>query len=335
MTSRERVMKTLRLGEPDRVPYMELAVDRALAQKLMGRDQGALSQRANLEENVFDLSEAIAVADHLRLDNLSYVLRAPVYAEKHEGKDGRLFYGKGLITDDISIIDLPDPHDPALYEEARAFASSKEDRAACFVTRAGIFPVLLGMGVENFSIALYDNPDFVKELLEMYFSWSEVVAAHVCSLGFDIYISTDDMAFKSAPYFSPAVFRDLVLPYYRRLAEKITLPWIIHSDGNILPFLEDLLSLGISGIHPNEKGAVNIKQMKDEYGKRVCLLGNVDLNLLGNGTVEEVKDEVRWLLREIAPGGGYIMTSGNSLAGYCIPENVMAMVETLAKHGEY
>lgn len=336
MTSRERILTALNLGIPDRVPYMELAVDRALAQRLLNRS-GSLTQKANLEQNVFSLSDSVAVADHLHQDNLGYVLRAPVYAEKHEGKDGRLFYGKGLLNtkDDIAMIDLPDPHDDRLYEEAQAFAAGKGGRAACFVTRAGIFPVLLGMGVEGFSIALYENIDLIKELLEIYFAWSETVAERACSLGFDVYVSTDDMAFKTGPYFSPAVFHEVVLPFYRRLAEKITLPWIIHSDGNILPFLDDLLSLGIAGIHPLEKGAVDIRAIKKIYGNRVCLLGNVDLNLLGSGAPDKVEDEVKWLLREIAPGGGYILTSGNSLAGYCIPENVMAMVETMASYGAY
>ena len=336
MTSRDRILTALRCEEPDRVPYLELAVDRALSDRLLGKGTDT-TQRTNLEENTFNLQEAIAVADHLRMDNLSYIIRAPVYAEKHAGKDGRLFYGGGMIRgpEDISMIDLPDPRDDALYEEAAAFTAGKGDRAACFLTRAGIFPVLLGMGVENFSIGLYDQLDFIKELLDMYFSWSEEVASRVCDMGFDIYISTDDMAFKSAPYFSPDVFRELVLPYYQRLAQKITLPWIIHSDGNILPFLDDLLSVGITGIHPNEKGAVDIRQVKKDYGKRLCLLGNVDLNLLGNGTADEVREEVRWLLREVGPGGGYILTSGNSLAGYCIPENVMAMVESLSEYGSY
>ena len=336
LTSRERVLAALQPGIPDRVPYMEFSVDRALSEKLLDR-AGSTSQRANLEENVFSVSDATAIADRLRMDNLSYVLRAPVYAEKHEGKDGRLFYGRGLIEgpSDLSKVELPDPDDDALFEGAASFAEAKGDRAACFVTRAGIFPVLLGMGIDNFSIALYDDLNFVKELLDLYFSWSETVAARVSDLGFDIYVSTDDLAFKSAPYFSPDIFRELVLPYYRRLVEKIKLPWIVHSDGNIVPILDDFLSLGVAGIHPLEKGAVDIRSIKRTYGNRVCLLGNVDLNLLGNGTVTEVRDEVAWLVNEIAPGGGYILTSGNSLAGYCIPENVIAMVDAVAEFGTY
>jgi uroporphyrinogen decarboxylase len=61
----------------------------------------------------------------------------------------------------------------------------------------------------------------------------------------------------------------------------------------------------------------------------------VDLNLLGAGTPETVDKEVRELIRDVAPGGGYIVTSGNSLAGYCLPENVRAMAHAVRKYGKY
>jgi uroporphyrinogen-III decarboxylase len=154
-------------------------------------------------------------------------------------------------------------------------------------------------------------------------------------MGFDVFASTDDMAFNTDPFFSPAVFRDLVLPRYRRVAEKITLPWFIHSDGNILPFVDDLLSVGVIGLHPNEKGAVDIREVKRAYGDRACVLGNVDLNLLGMGAPDAVDREVHDLIRDVGPGGGYIVTSGNSLAGYLLPENVLALSRAVQKYGRY
>ena len=111
-------------------------------------------------------------------------------------------------------------------------------------------------------------------------------------LGFDAYVSTDDMAFKTGPFFSPAIFRELVVPHFRRVAEQLTIPWIIHSDGDISSFLPDLVDLGIAGLHPLEKGAMDMPAVKQEYGDRICLLGNVDLNILGLGTTDDVDEEV-------------------------------------------
>ena len=203
------------------------------------------------------------------------------------------------------------------------------------MTRVGIFPTMLSMGLETFSIALHENRSFVEAVLDRYCDWSVAVAERACRLGFDVYASTDDMAFNTAPFFSPDVFRDLVMPRYRRVAEKITLPWVVHSDGNLLPFMDDLVSLGIAGLHPIEKGAMDIRAMKRDYGDRICLLGNVDLNLLGMGPPDNVRTEVRDLIRDVGPGGGYIVTCGNSLAGYLIPENVIALSEAVQTYGQY
>lgn len=78
-----------------------------------------------------------------------------------------------------------------------------------------------------------------------------------------------------------------------------------------------------------------LRAMKRAYGDRVCILGNVDLNILGMGTPADVDAEVRGLIADLAPEGGYIVTSGNSLAGYLKPENVLALSEAVQKYGRY
>ncbi len=336
MTSRERVLTVLSGRVPDRVPYCELGIDRVLAHKLMGWPVPE-SQAADLESNPYRVEEIEAIASALKMDNIYFVLRPPVYARRMPGQDGRLFYGEGMIKTeaDLSLIQLPDPYDDALYAEAGTFARQKGEFAAFFVTRIGPFSTWLSMGLENFCISLYDNPTFVERVLDRYCDWAAVVAERVCQLGFDVFMSTDDMAFKTGPFFSPSVFRDVFLPRFRRVREKITLPWIIHSDGNLMPFLDDLLSLGIVGLHPIEKGAMDIRALKRDHGRRLCLLGNVDLNILGMGTPEDVDREVRELIRDVGLGGGYIVTSGNSLAGYLRPENVWALSQAVQRYGWY
>ena len=80
---------------------------------------------------------------------------------------------------------------------------------------------------------------------------------------------------------------------------------------------------------------MDIRRIKAQYGARLCVLGNVDLNLLGAGTAEQVRHEVRQLIQDLGPGGGYILTSGNSVAGYCKPANVLAMAQTVQQEGTY
>jgi hypothetical protein len=336
MNSRERVFAALRREAPDRVPYCEEYVSRPFAERLMGWGS-PVTESVDLEGNEYTVEEAKAVARRLKLDNISFLLRAPVYAEKHPGQDGILYYGAGLIRSvaDLERVQLPDPLDDRLYDDARAFAAEKDEFSAWFNTRIGIFSTMLSLGLEGFSLALYDDLPLVERLLDIYVDWIEVVADRACRLGFDVFVSTDDFAFKTAPFFSPAIFRELVLPRYRRVAGKISLPWLLHSDGNIMPFLDDLLSVGIAAAHPMEPGAMDIRAVKRDYGDRLCVVGNVDINLLSLGTEAAVDDEVGDLIRDVAPGGGYILSSGNSLTGYCRMENVIAMSEAVQRYGRY
>ena len=336
MTGRERVAVALERREPDRVPYCELHVDQQIAARLVG---DALSGEANpsIETQARTVAEEKELARVMGKDNITFVLRSTVFAHHGTGEDGRQFYGAGMITSekDLDKHRLPDPTLPSFYDAARRFVDEKGDFSAWLVTRLGVFPTMLSMGMEAFGLALYDNPRFVERVRDMYFEWEEAMLERAGAIGFDVVASTDDLAGKTGPLFSPQMFREMFLPGMRRCAERITVPWVIHTDGHIMPILEDLLSLGICGLHPIEKGAMDIRAMKRDYGDRLCLLGNVDLNILGLGTPADTDAEVRDLVRDVAPGGGYIVTSGNSVASYLEPANVLAMSRAVATYGTY
>jgi uroporphyrinogen decarboxylase len=336
MSNRERVTVALKGAEPDRVPYCELAIDRAFAAKALGWNEKP-KVNALEQNNPFTLEEAKQVSAGLGLDNLFYLRRQPVYTETFTDADGRCFPGGGSIKtmDDLDMIALPDPHSDAFYAEAADFAANKGDYAAFFLTRGGLAPAMLSMGIDHFCISLYTDPDLVKQLLDLYFDWMEVVVERICQLDFDAFCMADDFAMNTGMMISPQSFEDLIMPYYRRIAKKMTIPWIFHSDGNIQQAIDMLADVGVSGIHPVEDGAMDIRATKAAYDRRLCILGNVNMDLLGAGTPEEVEKVVRELIRDVAPGGGYIMTSGNSLADYLKPECVRAISRTIDKYGHY
>ncbi len=171
MTGQQRVLAALRCEEPDCVPYCEIGIDPAMAARLCGWDatadveRGDIDEAFNIEESPYTAEQAVALADHLYLDNLYYVMRAPVFTDKRAGKHGRLFYGDGRIASvaDVEAMQLPDPHDPAALARAREFlAAAAGERASFLITRAGIFPTVLSLGWEPFSYALYDDRELVE-----------------------------------------------------------------------------------------------------------------------------------------------------------------------------
>jgi uroporphyrinogen-III decarboxylase len=280
-----------------------------------------------------------AVFEILALDNLNFSIAPPrfVKSQSFEGMDIIL---DGLIKDkkDLEKIILPNPDDDAFYQAARDFVARfrATDKALGITTRIGISNTYLSMGIENFSLQLYDNPEFVFKVMDLFVSWAEKAISRINQLGFDFLIVPEDLAWKQGPMFSPKIFREAFLPRMKRVTEKIQIPWIYHSDGNLMPILDDLLSLGMSGLANIEPNAMDIGALKRNYGGRICLMGNIDLHYtLTQGTPEETEAEVKKRIEEIGPGGGYILASANSLTAYCKPENVLAMNRALLKYGFY
>jgi uroporphyrinogen decarboxylase len=338
MTSRERVLEALRLKQPDRIPWVESNIHNTLVERLL--------QRADFEKATVTQLFAMpgmrippAVLEVLAIDNLNFSIAPPRFA-KSQNYEGMDILADGLIKTeaDLSKVVLPDPDSEELYKPAREYVTRYRDsnKALAVTTRMGLSNTYLSMGIEYFSLMLYDNPDFVLKLLDMYVEWACRVVAKINGLGFDFLIIPEDLAWKQGPMFSPKIIRELFLPRMKKVADQIKIPWIYHSDGNLMPILDDLLSLGMNGIANLEPNAMDIVQVKKRYGHRICLMGNIDLHYtLTQGTPEETEAEVKKRIQEIGPGGGYILASANSLTSYCRPENVLAMHRALLKYGTY
>ena len=325
MNSRERVLVALRREQPDRVPFVEGGIDPPIQRVLMGRDDF-------LPE---ELNEVMG------LDNLLAEFLPPIFGV-HEVHDGINFLARPLLLTraDLDQMVFPDPEDLALYAAAEALANRNQGRyAICAKMRMGASPMLMSMGLEAFSYALADDPGLVDTVLGRYADWTIAVVRHLKDVGVDLVWTFDDMAYKNGPMFSPRVFRTLFLPHLRRVADAVKgegLPWIVHSDGNLMPLLDDLLTLGFDGLHPLEPGAMDIEAVKREYGHRLCLVGNIDLHYtLTLGAPAEVEAEVKQRITTIGRGGGYMISSANSITSYCKIENVWAMIRAIRKYGAY
>jgi hypothetical protein len=355
MTSRERLLAALRCAEPDRVPFLESAIDEPVALALLGEpapDDLVGGELGTGTEPVFvghllgsPRYDEMALVRSLGLDGVGMYCFA-----RHGGVQtkvgGHYMVAGGSIKRRADLarltardgdLHLPDPDDPALYEPYVRFLAETRDTGLaryCFLNLASD-PVILGMGFDAFALALYDDRGLVEDLFDYYSHWYARVAKHLSALDFDFLWFGDDIAFKTAPYVSPRVFRQLFLPRYRRVADQITKPWIFHSDGNLMPILDDLLSLGMSGLHPIEPGAMDLGLLKRRYAGNLCLVGHISVDTLSRGAPEDVTALTRQAIEVAGPGGGYVAGSSNSIAYYCKAENVRAMQQAIVRYGRY
>lgn len=349
MTSRERILTALKGQQPDRVPYLESVIDEPVALRILGLPQpdGPPPSEMGIDtaEDViagvalgsprYDLRELVAA---LGLDGFgAYFFAIPERIDLQVDGHTMTAGGKIKTRADLQRICLPDPDDPALYAPLRAFLDQHRasSQALFCLTNLCSDPVILGMGFEHFAASLYEDPGLVEDLFDLYAAWQARVAAHLSEMDFDFLWFADDIAFKTQPYISPRFFRRVFLPRYRQVVEQIRKPWIFHSDGNLLPILDDLLSLGMHGLHPIEPAAMDIAQLKRRYAGQVCLVGGIDLDLLSRGTPAQVDECTRQVLAAAAPGGGYIAGSSNSIPYYCQAPNVAAMRRAVARYGQY
>lgn len=180
----------------------------------------------------------------------------------------------------------------------------------------GTFSIPNGKQLEEFVGRIADEPEAVKrDALRM----ADGAIARMEKLhesGFiDGAAMCDDYCFNNGPFLSPSMFAEFVAPYSARIVKAyrdMGLYAIKHTDGNIMPILDQLIQINPHALHSLDPQAkVDIAEVKRIAGDKLCLIGNVNCGLLQTGTDEEVEESVLYALRSGMPGGGYIFSTSN------------------------
>lgn len=194
-------------------------------------------------------------------------------------------------------------------------------------------------GVDKLCIDFYKNPGFAHRMFDKIAKACQRVAESLIENGAEVLFVTDDYADSKAPMMNPRLFREYELPRLKQIvdiAKKHGVPVIKHSDGNLYPILDDIIGTGITALHPIEPGAMDLKDVKDRYGRKVCVAGNVDCRyVLPFGDEAAVRRDVRRCIDQAAEGGGYILTSSSSIHADVKPANVLTMVDEARRYGKY
>ncbi len=175
-----------------------------------------------------------------------------------------------------------------------------------------------GEEMTEFCRRLYEDPAAIKAeaeaLLAAALERGERLARHG---GLDGFALCTDYCFNQGPFLSPALFGEFVTPYLARLIaayRALGFYTIKHTDGNIMPILDQLLQASPHALHSlDPQAGVDIAEVKRRCGAQVCLIGNVNCGLLDTGTDADVIDSVRYALEHGMPGGGYIFSTSNCI----------------------
>lgn len=359
MTGKERMLTALGRREPDRVPVWEMAFNEESIIKL-----GAfytddlppmkLAQQMTMEEKVKLLNTLFLVVRELELDGITSItlLGTEPVDEEHVrdgwgrilriSEEGEATAVGGPISEPADLKNIT-PYHPQQTDFLMLMAAKGNlgDDLAQVLVQPGPFREswsLLG-SMEKLLYYYLKAPTFVKDLARLVTDYILEVVDMAVDLGADIIALDGDLAFSQTTLMSPAQYEEYVFPYHREITEHVHRRGkliIKHSDGNMWPIMDGIVEAGFDGFHPVQPQCMDIGEVKAKYGDRLCILGNIDCTyLLPFGSEEEVERTVKETIKVAAPGGGYIISSSNSIHPGCKPENYLAMVKAARRYGTY
>jgi len=350
MTKRERVMRTVRFEETDRVPLYDLLQNDPIIEHYTG-------QKATPENGVRLIGQAVG-----RTMDMTRSIGAPQDPGEYRRDDGILirqerwtswaierpfknlpqlvnWIENRIRESEEQVFDgayVEKTHD--FIEERRAALAEGDPTGrndpAVFVVEsgAGLTEMYWAAGMELFVELMIERPEILEEWIEAR-NQAELrrVAAIADPHWIPIALTYDDIAHKTATLFSPAWLRRYWVPRLKRLVDA----WhtrdvycLFHSDGNLWLVLDDLVEAGIDGLNPLETLAdMTVEKVRQRY-PNLFLAGGIDVSqLLSLGSPDEVRQVCRQAIADTG-GRGFFMGSTTELHWDVKLENAIAMFET-------
>ena len=290
MTPKERAVAALEGCIPDFVPHFELEFQ--LAPEMFGRE---------------------LIPDSLQGENLK---KLSVKEKEKQLRETAEFILSVYEQLEYSIIPgpygLPDTETAMLQRYLRDLMGN--DRMIGY-HGDGTFSIPNGNEMCDFAYAIADDPDSVKRQASRMADEAIERNKRRQEDGVDVLLLCSDYCYNSGPFISPAMFREYIQPYLARIIEaarKDGLYTIKHTDGNIMPILDQLVECNPHALHSLDPMAgVDIREVKRLYGDRICLCGNVHCAALQTGTDAEVTASAEYAMTYGKPDGGYMFTTSN------------------------
>ena len=273
-------------------------------------------------------------------------------------KTGGLYYDMfhhplrgDVTTGDIDRYPWPNPVDPArfdgLRERARYAADVEGQGVVIGGLCAGIMEMVAWMrGYEDYFRDFAWNATlmeyFLDKMVELKMAYWEKALGEAGGYVTAV-VEADDMAGQNGMLISLQTYRKIVKPRHKKLFDFIKsrtqAKLFFHSCGAVRKVIPDLIETGIDILNPVQVSAVGMDsaELKREFGRELTFWGGaVDAqNVLGTGSVQQVQDDTRKRIDDLAPGGGFVFAPVHNIQANVPPENVVAVWETLREYGGY
>ena len=195
------------------------------------------------------------------------------------------------------------------------------------------------VGTETMLIAMIEEPEWVEDMFDTYLDRSIQHFNMIWDAGyrFDSIFWYDDMGYKNTPFFSNEMYRSLLQKYHKKAvawAHDHGIYARLHSCGDIMPLLPDIMDTGIDALNPIEiKAGMDVFKIKQDYGDRLVLHGGINAVLWDDK--EAIVEAIRQAVPVLKENGGYIFASDHSIPNSVSLENMRSIINTVKEAGKY
>lgn len=195
------------------------------------------------------------------------------------------------------------------------------------------------VGTETMLIAMIEEPEWVEDMFDTYLDRSIQHFNMIWDAGyrFDSIFWYDDMGYKNTPFFSNEMYRGLLQKYHKKAvawAHDHGIYARLHSCGDIMPLLPDIMDTGIDALNPIEiKAGMDVFKIKQDYGDRLVLHGGINAVLWDDK--EAIVEAIRQAVPVLKENGGYIFASDHSIPNSVSLENMRSIINTVKEVGKY
>ncbi len=338
MNGNERILAALQRKQPDTVPVFEWFVDVKVGQTLVGSgDIIDIVERMDL-----DAVNVRADYSKQKIDDVTFV---DEWGSKRQLTGDAIAAHLASPIEDIAnhkAYRFPDPDAPHRFRSLeKTLQRLGESKAIVLNLRDGFSEVRDLLGYENALMAPLLEPQAFAELImrsvEYNLKLAEIARKRY---GLKVVATTDDVANASGLLFRPETYFELLAPAFKAVMQGYkSMGYLIikHCDGDVRPLIDFWIEAGIDCLDPIDPGGrLEMGEIKQQYGSRICLKGNIDCTgNLCSGTPAQVDEEVRDCISKGGKGGGLILSSSNTIHQGVKPENFRAMMDAARKYGRY
>ena len=251
------------------------------------------------------------------------------------------------MTDEFSMdairrLALPDPEDPGfirgMRDEALRIRQETDCALVLHLDHIIVHATQYIRGFENWFLDLALQPDLMCSLMDKILDYRLVVTKRALDEVGDLVDAvsmSDDVADQRGPLVSPDMYRKYIKPRHKRFFDLIHAhtgaKLLFHSCGSVYRLLPDFIEIGVDFINPVQVSCRDMEtdRLKREFGSELGFWGAVDsMHVLPNGTPDDVRAEVERRIRDLGPGGGYILASVHNMQHDVPVENVVAMYDS-------